>query len=161
MSLVVHAKVTDISVRWELADRIAGKANAPKQALESIFTGAMQALEKAANVSFQPVMKERVWEVISAQKLPILKEALLLGVCDNILGGFNDHQVAEMLAEHKATGFIKNPRYKDPINMAYRISGDAITQEVLRQAKIMSDEWVPEIIAAVKNEGIELPDPAN
>lgn len=161
MSLVVHAKVTDISVKWELANRIAGGANVPKQALEAIFTGAMQALETAANVPFQPAMRTRVWEVISAEKLPILKETLLLAVCDNILGQFDDSQVEEMLAEHKATGFIKSPHYKVAIGMAYDFQHEKIVQAVKLKAKLMSEEWVPEIIAAVKNEGIELPNPAN
>lgn len=156
---VQASQMSDITSKWELAQRMSGHAKAPEQALKSIFKGAMQKLEEVANTNFEVLMKERVWSTVSNENLKTLKKTFILEFCDKILGIFNEEQASEMLEEHKRTGFVKNIIYSSQMQTAYALSQESIIDAVIKKANSMTDAWIPEIIEAVKKEGIELPEP--
>ena len=157
MSLhVATSAATDITNKWELAQRMAGHTKAPEQALKSVFEGAMQQLEVVANTKFESPMKERVWGAISGQRLKDIRETFMLEFCDQILGGFSEEQAAEMLEEHTRTGAVKDIRYSAQIQTAYALSQSSIIDAVVKKASSMSNGLVPDLVAAVKREGIEL-----
>jgi hypothetical protein len=160
MSLSVQAaQDTEISHRCELAQRIAGDAKAPRQALRSVFKRVMKGLEERAHTKFEMAMKDRVWNAVSRQKLKTLRETLILEFCEKILGGFSDGEVDAMLEEHKRTGAVKNINHNVQLQTAYLLSKASIIDAVTQKADSMRDAWTPEIVAAVRHQGIELPEP--
>jgi hypothetical protein len=151
--------MSGITNKWELAQRISGHSKAPEQALKSIFTGAMQALEGVTKTKFENSMTQRVWNVVSEERLKTLRETLILEFCDKILGTFNDDETAIMLEEHKRTGAVRNVKYSFQIRYAYANNQNSIIDAVVKKAAAMTEEWIPEIVGAVKQEGVELPGP--
>jgi hypothetical protein len=117
----------------------------------------MQQLEVVTNTKFGIPMKERVWDAVSTQRLLNLKETLILAISDQILGSFNEKEAAEILEEHKKTGSIKNIRYSAQIQTAYVLYYSSVIDEVVTKANSMADGLVPDLVAALKQEGIELP----
>ena len=83
--------------RLKLAVGILGRAGAPKQALQSIFLGAMQQLEEVSGTMFDSALKKRVWKKVSNERLKLLKQEFLLIFCNAVLGGFQENEVEEML----------------------------------------------------------------
>jgi hypothetical protein len=158
-SQTVGPAIADITSKWELAQRMAGQAEAPEEALRSVFTGAIQQLEAIAKTQFETPIKGRVWDKVSGDKLKLLKETLILDVCDKILGSFNEEEVVAMLEEHRRTGFIKNMRYSAQVQVAFHFAQSSIINAVVEKAKSMTDDWIPKIVDAVRDEGIELPQP--
>jgi hypothetical protein len=154
----MSVKVERSPVKFELAERIAGHANAPKEALESIFEGAMKSLETISGTTFESSMKIRVWNAVSPDQLKILKEGFLFEFCNKILGEFNETQADEMLDEHKRTGIIRNVSYSIPLKKAYQVYQDTIIDSVINKANSMIDNWIPIIVSAVRKEGINLPE---
>jgi len=162
MSLTVQeSQVSDITAKLELAERMAGHAGAPKQALESIFEGVIQQLEKIADKKFDASLKERVWNKVSKEHLKSLKEHFLLEFCEKILGTFSVNEAEEMLAEHKSTGFVRHFIYSSQIQTAYHLNQSAIIDSGVKKANSMTNDWIPEIVKAVREEGIELPELGN
>jgi len=160
MSLKVQTgQVQDITSKWELAQRMLGHAEAPEEALRCIFTGAMQQLEQIAKTKFEAPMKDRVWDKVSGDRLKTIKETFILQFCDKILGSFNEEDATAMLEEHKRTGAVKTMRYSVPLQVAFQLSQSSIIDAVVQKANFMTDAWIPEIVNAVKSEGIELPEP--
>jgi len=160
MSLSVEkSQVSDVTAKLELAERMAGHAGAPKQALESIFEGAMRQIEKIAEKQFDTSLKQRVWDMVSKQQLESLKEYFLLEFCENILGTFSNNEAEEMLEEHKRTGSIRHYIYSSQIQTSYQLHHSAIIDSVQVKAESMTDNWIPEIVKAAREEGIELPEP--
>jgi hypothetical protein len=156
---VQASQVTDIASKWELAQRMSAHAKVPEEALMSLFTGAMQGLEQITKTTFETSMKERVWDAVSKEKLKSLKEALMFEFCEKILGGFNEDQASEMLEEHKRTGFVENSIYSFHLQVAYALSRELISDAVVQKALSMRDVWIPEIVEAVRKEGIQIPNP--
>lgn len=156
MNFSVQAtQVADITNKRELAQRISGHAKAPEQALESIFTGVMQQLEVVAKTKFETSMKDRVWDKVSGDKLKTLKETFILKFCEKILGSFDEEEASAMLEEHKRTGAIKNIIYSSQLQKAFTSSQSSIIDAVVQKANSMTDAWIPEIVDAVRDEGIE------
>ena len=62
-----------------------------------------------------------------------------------------------MLEEHKRTGIICSCTYPLRIRLAYATNHSVIMDSVQIKAKSMNDNWIPEIVKAVREEGIELP----
>lgn len=151
------SQVSCLNSKWELAQRMSGHAKAPEQALKSIFNGAMLGIEEATNTTFEASTKERIWNAVSNEKLEMLKEHFMLDFCNKILGGFNEKQAGEMLEEHKKTGRVKNIIYSGQIQTAYYFNQELIIKDIAEKASSMADAWVPEIIEAVKKEGVQLP----
>lgn len=109
MNLNIQAsQVSHTTSEWELAQRMAGHANAPEQTLKSIFTGAMLQLKEIADCSFDVLMKEKVWNAVSVETSKYLKDTFMMEFCDKILGTFSEAEASEMLEEHKRTGFVKS-----------------------------------------------------
>lgn len=138
-----------------MAQRISGQANAPEQALKSIFEGFMQKLEIVSKIKFEDSMKDRVWNAVSGEKLKTLKETLIFEFCEKILGDFNEDEAKEMLEEHKSTGAVKNIRYSHHLQTAYELSRSSIIDAVTNKANSMTQEWRPEIAKAVEKEVID------
>lgn len=157
-SLAIRPAITDVTSKWELAQRISGHARAPEQAVKSIFEEIMQQLEVQAQTKFEAPMKEKIWQATSSQRLRISKESFVLEFCDQILDSFSEEEAAAALTEHKTTGFVKNILYKSRIQKAYALCCDSIIDSVVMKAKSMADGWLPEIVAAVTREGIKLPE---
>ena len=158
---VKSAQIMDVTSKWELAQRLSGHTKAPEQALKCVFKGAMQHLEVVANTKFETSMKERVWEKVSKEKLKTLKETFILEFCDKILGDFNDEAVNEMIEEHKLIGIIKFSMNSIQLQTAYSLTQSSIIDTVVQKANSMIRDWIPEIVNAVKEEGIKLPEPKN
>ncbi|MFZ0564864.1 MAG: hypothetical protein WAM28_01560 [Chlamydiales bacterium] len=152
---IQESRVTDITAKWELAERMAGHANAPKQALESLFKGIMIGMEKQAGITFDTTLKERVWNKVSPERLKSLKAHFLLEFCDKILGSFKVNEAEAMLEEHKKTGFVKHIIYSAQIQTAYQLSFNAIIDSVMDKANSMTDSLVPDVFESLKGEGIE------
>lgn len=146
---------TDISNKWELAQRLSDHAEAPEQALKSIFTRAMQCLEVVGKTTFETSMKERVWNTVSGEKLKTLKQMYIIEVCEKILRGFSNKEAAEMLEEHNRTGAVKNLIYSSQLQMAFAYSKESIFNALVKRANAITKEWMPEIVSAVNK---ELPD---
>ncbi len=159
MSSRVVASAVAVTSKWELAQRISGHTTLPEQALESVFKGAMQQLEVVAHTKFESPMKERVWVAISGQRLRDIRETFMLEFCDQILGSFSEEEATEILEEHKRTGAVKNIMHSARIQTAYALCQSSIVDAVVKKASSMSNGLVPELVAAVKREGIELPEP--
>jgi hypothetical protein len=64
-----------------------------------------------------------------------------------------------MLEEHKRKGAVKNMLYSSQLQVAFQLEQESIIDAVVKKANSMTKEWIPEIVDAVKKEGIELPDP--
>lgn len=152
-------QVSDASSKGELAERLAGTSGAPEESLRAIFEGAMRELEKIANTTFELPMKERVWEAVSKEKVKTLRETLLHEFCKQILGVFSDVEVGVMLAEHKRTGAIRGDTVLGAtLSVQYQRSLELIIDTVVQKAISMIDVWIPEIVEAVRKEGIQLPE---
>ncbi len=147
---------SDITLK--LAQRISGHAKAPEEALESIFLGAMQHLEKISKTTFDAPMKERVRNAVSAERLTGLKEVFILEFCEKILGDFDENDVSAMLEEHKRTGIITTQKYSQQLQIAFALNQGIIIDAVVNKANSMKDALFPEIVEAVKKEGIKLPE---
>jgi hypothetical protein len=159
MSAAKVGQASDFTNKWELAQRISGHAKAPEQALQSVFTGAMENLEEISKTTFESSMKERVWSSVSEAKLKNLKEAFILEFCEKILGSFSNEEAGTMLEENKKLGAVKNILYSSRLQVAFALQQKSIIEAVVKKADSMTEEWIPEIVAAVKKEGIKLPDP--
>lgn len=160
MNLNVQAvQITDVTNKWELAQRISGHAEAPEQALQSVFKGAIQQLEKISKTKFENSMKDQVWNVVSKEKLKTLKETFILEFCEQILGSFSEDEASFMLEEHKRTGAVRNIIYSSQIQIAFALSQSSIIEAVVKKANSMTTKWIPEIYEAVRKEGIQLPEP--
>lgn len=160
MSLTVHpVQITDITNKFELAQRLTSDSKAPEEALQASFSGVMEQLEVIAHTKFDSSMKERVWNAVSEEKLKTLKTEFIYTVCERILGSFNEEDSRLMLEEHKNTGCIKNIRYTSGLQVAFHLSQSTIIDAVMQKATSMTKEWIPEIVEAVKKEGIALPEP--
>lgn len=157
---VQAAQVTDITSKWELAQRISGDEPLPEQALKSIFKGAMEQLEVLAKTKFETPMKDRVWDRVSGDKLKALKETFILEFCERLLGSFDEEKASAMLEEHKRTGTIRNMVYSSQLQIAFALNQSSIIDAVVQKANSMTDAWLPEIVDAVRHEGVELPEPA-
>jgi hypothetical protein len=150
--------VTDMTAKWELAQRISGHAKAPEDAIRSIFTGIMISLEDHAKKTFEPSMKDRVWNKVSKENLKTIKDFFITEFCDKILGRFKENEVEEMLKEHIRTGFVRNPLYSSHIQTAYHFNQTSIIDSICKKAEEMATGWVPEIIQALKEEGVAFPE---
>lgn len=160
MSLSVEkAQVSDVAAaKFELAERLVNDVSAlPKQVLEPIFKGAMQALEKIVEKQFDASLKERVWNKVSKKQLESLQEYFLLKFCKKILGIFDANETEKMLEEHKRTGSISRFTYAGKLRISYQFHHKNIIDSVIRKAHSMTDNWVPEIVKAIREEGVELP----
>lgn len=78
---------------------------------------------------------------------------------NKILGSFNEEDATAMLEEHRRTGFVKNMRYRVPLQIAFQLSQSSIIDTVVQKANSMIDAWIPEIVNAVRSEGIEFHEP--
>lgn len=150
-------QVIDLTTKWELAQRISGHAQAPEQALKSVFTGAMQQLEVVANFKFETSMKDRVWEKVSGDKLKTLKETFILEVCEKILGGFDEKEAKAMLEEHKKNGAVQNTLYCLRLQDAFELKHASVIHAVVQKAHSMTVAWIPAIVDEVRREGVKLP----
>jgi hypothetical protein len=140
--------------KWELAQRLAGHSNLPEEVLKAIFTGAMDQLEVMSNTKFETSMRDRVWNKVSEEKLKILKETFILEFCKQILRGFDEDQTKEMLGEHiNIKKHIENTAH---LQLAYQLNQSLITDAVIEKGHSITKEWIPEIVEAVKKEGIKL-----
>ncbi len=151
----IDSQVVDVTSKLELAERMAGRANAPKQALESIFQGVIMQLETQATTTFESSMKEKVWDAVSPEPLKKLKEAFLLEFCDKILGRFDDKEASEMLEEHKRTGLVKNTKYKGELQRTCNSFRESIIDFVCEKADSMTNSFTQKIIESVKKEGVK------
>lgn len=152
-------QVFDVTDKFALAERLVGNAGLPKHTLELIFWGAIQQIEKKVNKELGAPLKERVWNKVSTKQLESLKEHFLLEFCKKILGTFNNTQAKEMLEEHKKTDLVRHSTYSLQIQIAYRSHRQQLIDSVVNKAKSMTDAWIPEIVKALGEEGIELPNP--
>lgn len=116
----------------------------------------MQQLEDTAQSKFDAPMKDRVWNKISGTRLKTLRDTLTLAFCDKILSRFNEEESKAMLEEHKKTGTIKNLKYSIPLQQAYATHLSSVIDAVVQKTESMAHAWMPEIINAVKSEGIKL-----
>ncbi len=148
-------RVTDRAAKWELAERIAGHANAPKQALVSTFTGIMSVMEEQAGTTFATSLKKKIWNQVSPNRLESIKTHLLSEFCDKILGSFTVDEAIAMLEEHKNTGAIKQSAYSAKVNAEYQLHFSEIIESVSKKAKAMSVSLVPEVVESLEGEGIE------
>ena len=146
--------------KWELAQRLAGQANAPKDALESIFKGAINALEEESKTTISPSIKQRVWENVSKERLKTLTQAFLEEFCKETLGSFTEEEINQMLQEHKQTNVIKYSKLNIQLQVSFQLTQPLVIDVVVRKAQSMVTEWIPEIAAAVEKEGIKLPKPS-
>lgn len=146
------------SNKWELAQLLLKNSKAPKQALESIFAGAILQIEAFAKTSFAPEMKERVWTVFSKDKLNILQDTLKTEFCHKILGSFNETETLEMVEEHKQHGAVMNQAYCWRLQIANALHHEEVSRSVINKAGSMTDAWIQELIEAVKKEGVALPE---
>ena len=137
---------------------MSGHANAPEQALRSVFLGAIKQLEEVAKTEFSSSMVEKVWDTVSKEKLKSLKESFILEFCDQILGSFEEAEVNAMLEEHKRTSVIRNMKYSTQLQVAFGLSQQNILDAVVEKANSMTTGWIPQIVDAVKKEGIQLPE---
>lgn len=142
--------------RWELAQRISGHAKTPEQALESIFKGIVQQLEESAEIKLETFTKDKIWSIVSNERLDVLKSTLINEFCEKILGDFNENQVGEMLEDHKTKDFTQIGCYSQKINKLYADNQESIIETVVTKANSFTNDLIPEIIEALKNEGIEL-----
>ncbi len=158
MIAAVNAGMNPTAAQRELANRIAGHAKAPEEAIRSVFEGLIKGLQEIGKVTIESNLKERIWNQVSKDKLVTIKETFILEFCSKILGGSNE-DIEEMLEEHKRTGFIKNPIHSAYVKVAYQLNHDNIINAVCAKASSMSEEWIPEVVAALEKEGIKLPEP--
>jgi hypothetical protein len=154
---VQAAQVTDMNSKRELAQRLSGHARAPEEALKSIFTGAMQQLEVVTERKFETPMQDRVWNKVSGNRLKVIKETFILEFCEKILGRFNGEETSAMLEEHLKTGAVKNVTYIPKLQTAYESSRSSIIDAVVQKANSMKDAWIPEIVDALRQEGVQFP----
>ncbi len=140
--------------KWKLAERMAGNANAPKQALEGIFTSIINNVEQKTNTKTDSAVREKIWNDVSSERLQILKNTMLETICDVILGGFGDREITEMLEEHTRTNRISNQIYMKRIETSYYSNHEDITNSVSNKAHSMADDLVTEVVNAAKKEGI-------
>lgn len=158
MTLSVKSSRTDASLKLELADRLAGQATGPKRSLEAVFKGAIQKLEEIAGKKFDAPLKERVWNKVSKKQLETLKVYLLMEYSKIILKDFSKAEVEKMLEEHKRTGSI-DLTYSAQIQVACHLYRSVISDSVADKAMSMTKDWIPEIVKALTEEGIKLPEP--
>lgn len=137
-----------------LAHRLFGHSKLHEEALRVIFQGVMEELEKAAESSLDPSMKERVWISVSKDRQKILKDTLMLQFCNKILEGYKEYQIDEMLEEHQRTGSF-DVSYIIRLQTDIILNKDSIIDAVIEEAKSMTDAWIPEIVEALKMEGVE------
>lgn len=140
--------------RWELAQRIAGEAGIPSQSLQAVFTGALQGFQKLFGISVQENLEQKLWTVVSHKRLKTLQETLIQSFCDQILQGFKDEQIAEMLAEHKQKGKITNQLYTVHIQVAYGCNRELINNSVTQKAALMNEEIAADIAQVLKQERV-------
>lgn len=152
-------QITDITYRWELAKRLTGDTKAPEQVLKAIFQGCMNSLQKIYHTKFTSNLQDKVWDSVSKDRLATLNETLILDFCEKILEKFNDKEVNEILEEHKSTGFVNNFAYTGYLKTAYSFYKEDILETVALKANSMTNNFIPEIIIAVRKEGIQLPEP--
>jgi len=155
-----ESRITFSSKKMELATRITGHSKAPKQSLECVFEGAILAIEEYSKTKFDSVLKERVWNKVSTERIKSLRETLLFNVCIKMFDAFKENEVDDMLEEHKRTGIIRSSHfntYAERIHEAYRLNHSSIEDSVAESAKSMEDDFVLEIDQALRDEGIELP----
>ncbi|MCH9633563.1 MAG: hypothetical protein S4CHLAM7_02910 [Chlamydiae bacterium] len=154
---IQESRITDVTAKWELAERIAGHAIGPKQDLESIFKDVMLGMEKQAGITFDILLKERVWNTVSPERLKSITAHFLSEFCDKILGSFKVNEAERMLEEHKKIGFIKHEIFSAKIKTAYQLFFCEIINSVADKANSMKDSLVPEVFESLKREGIEFP----
>jgi hypothetical protein len=151
--------ITDIALKWELAERIVPPMpSAPKQALQGIFDGIVRGLEGVTQKKFDEAMKKRVWEHISPTRLQTLKNIVILGVSNDILGSFKDSEIKVMLDNHKATGKTGASELSERLKANFIFAHDIITDKVVKEADGMKDKLIPEMVKAFEKEGIQFPE---
>lgn len=144
--------------KWKLAQRISGHAAAPEEALRDVFTRTMQQVERTAKTQFAASIKDRVWNKISGDKLKPIKEALISEFCDTILGCFNEQEATAMLEQHTRTGAVKG-KPSISIQLGYWFYKESILDVVVEKTISVTQNLLPEIVNALRSEGVELPEP--
>jgi hypothetical protein len=137
--------------RLELAQYMAGHSKAPEQALEAVFTGAMEALKERATVPINSETEARIWKVVSTNRLEVVKNTFLQAFCNHILAGLSDNEITRALEEHRRTGYMTGP-----IQKAYLLKYNKTIEAVTKQVTLISKEWMPDLINALQAEKIFL-----
>lgn len=158
---VKSAQIEPTTPQWELAKRLLDKEETPQDILELIFTTAMKKLETIANQSFEASIKERVWKKVFTERVKGLNEILIREFCDKILGNFSNENVNKMIEEHKLTGVIRFSENSIELQINFHCNESSIKNTVKQKAHSMIQSCIPEIVKAINEEGIKLPEPKN
>ncbi len=142
--------------RLELAQRLSSHSKAPEQALQAIFTGSMTALRALATSPITPEIEKKARSLLSENRLEVLKETLAQAVSDYILASLTESQINAALEEHKRTGCVQDPTCSQAIQKAYLAQQVSVIQAVTQKALSFKDQWVPELVNILNNEGIHM-----
>ena len=150
------SRVSDITNKWELAERLVGNTQGHELVLKKAFEGILEGLEKVTGNKFGTDLKEKVWRITSGKRLETIKETLILEFCNQILGTFTEKEAAEALLEHQKTGIIKHHIYGPLIYKEYNRRRGSITKAVVTKTEALAGEWSSNIMKILKDEGIDL-----
>lgn len=153
MSLTIKTcNIEGIPHKWELAKLLSTQAKLAETTLKSVFTEAIENLEGFRKTQFDPALKERVWSRVSADKLNQLKETYYLNFCDQILNGFSEAEVCEMLAEFNTIGNVTTSTYKARLISSSLNSYLPLEKAISKKIDSITLNWLSEISQTVQSE---------
>lgn len=141
--------------RWELVNRLAGKAQAPQLVLDMVLKSIINQLASFTNdCSCVTSLQTRVIEKIKEESLKRLKHCFLLSVCHKIFRNFSKSDIEKILEEHKKNNKISSQEYSCYIISANKIFQDEINYSLIEVTRSMIPSLARNLIEALQQEGI-------
>ncbi len=157
MSGKVQVGVVDTE-RWALGARLVNPHAIENDILRPLFNGAMMEIASIVNVNFEPVMVERVWTLVSKEKITELNDIFLVEFFQKILGVFSPKNISDMLWDIITVGSIQDKVCRDLLDTAMHLEENLI-EDVAQKNCLLFADWIPVIVQAVEKEGFSLLNP--
>lgn len=91
--------VQAINPRIQLAERFVGSNRGPEIAVKTLFQDTIHRIETRMNTTLNEDVVKRVWKLVSAAKIDILKGTLIAEVASKMLGSCTDEEITKMMTE--------------------------------------------------------------
>ncbi|MCB1112134.1 MAG: hypothetical protein H7A37_01575 [Chlamydiales bacterium] len=124
-----------------------------EEALRSTFDEIIQELEVVSGEYLNSSLKRIVWDKVSEKYSEILKKFFLQKICEKTLNQLSEEECEQIINtnDRKKIEALKN---KFDFHFNYK----EIIHLMQREAVAIEDDWISEIVNAVREEGIKLPE---
>lgn len=126
----------------------------PQDILLHTFYKCMKKIEQISSVKFSLQQDNEVWDVISKDRIPILKEHYIRELCWTTLTKFTDEEINTMLEECSTFGSIQNKILGFKLFTKKNMSLSSILQKLSNKASSMEGDLYSHIMITLKEKGI-------